>query len=115
MTDHFWDRFDFADTLFLERVDSAEMMRVYVEYVAAYVGPNNGEPIKKLMSKASASRKMLDYFVGMSERLFHDPNAHCAAMNSISPCLKLRLQLHIMMSMRRWRPSTIWLWQPKTV
>lgn len=91
MTDHFWDRFDFADTLFLERVDSAEMMRVYVEYVAAYVGPNNGEPIKKLMSKASASRKMLDYFVGMSERLFHDPNSPLRSDELYIPVLEAQI------------------------
>ena len=65
MADHYWDRFDFADTTIVERADSAEMMRVYAEYVAACVGPYNGEPIKKLMQKASVSRKMLDYFVGM--------------------------------------------------
>ena len=34
MVDHYWDRFDFTDTLFIERVDSAEMMRAYVEYIA---------------------------------------------------------------------------------
>ena len=75
MVEHYWDRFDFADTLFIERVDSAEMMRAYAEYIATYVGPYNGEPVAKLMKKASVSRKMLDYFVAMSEKLFHDPNS----------------------------------------
>lgn len=91
MADHYWDRFDFADTTIVERADSAEMMRVYAEYVAACVGPYNGEPIKKLMQKASVSRKMLDYFVGMSEKLFHDPNSPLRSDELYIPVLEAQL------------------------
>ena len=91
MVDHYWDRFDFTDTLFIERVDSAEMMRAYAEYIATYVGPYNGEPIKKLMQKASVSRKMLDYFASMSERLFHDPNSPLRSDELYIPVLEAQL------------------------
>ena len=91
MADHYWDRFDFADTLIIERADSAEMMRVYAEYVATCVGPYNGEPIKKLMQKASVSRKMLDYFASMSERLFHDPNSPLRSDELYIPVLEAQL------------------------
>lgn len=91
MADHYWDRFDFADTLIIDRADSVEMIRVYAEYIATYVGPYNGEPIKKLMQKASVSRKMLDYFASMSERLFHDPNSPLRSDELYIPVLEAQL------------------------
>ena len=91
MVDHFWDKFDFADTLFIERVDSTEMMRIYVEYIASYVGPYNGTPVKRLMQKASTSRKMLDYFVAMSEKLFHDPNSPLRSDELYIPVLEAQI------------------------
>ena len=91
MVDHYWDRFDFADTLFIERVDSAEMMRAYAEYIATYVGPYNGEPVAKLMKRASVSRKMLDYFATMSEKLFHDPNSPLRSDELYIPVLEAQI------------------------
>ena len=91
MADHYWDRFDFADTLIVERADSAEMMRIYAEYVATFVGPYNSEPIKKLMQRASVSRKMLDYFVAMSEKLFHDPNSPLRSDELYIPVLEAQI------------------------
>lgn len=91
MVEHFWDRFDFADTLFIERVDSIEMMGVMVEYISNYVGPYNGEPVRKLMKKASTSRKMLDYFVGLTEKLFHDPNSPLRSDELYIPVLEAQI------------------------
>lgn len=91
MVEHYWDRFDFADTLFIERVDTMEMMRAYVDYIANYVGPYNGEPIAKLMKKASVSRKMLDYFVSMSEKILHDPNSPMRSDELYIPVLEAQL------------------------
>ncbi len=91
MVDHYWDRFDFADTLFIERVDSVEMMRVYAEYIATYVGPYNGEPVARLMKRASVSRKMLDYFATMSEKLFHDPNSPLRSDELYIPVLEAQI------------------------
>lgn len=91
MADHFWDRFDFADTLIIERADSNEMIRVYAEYILSCVGIHNGEPIKKLMQKASVSRKMLDYFASMSESLFHDPNSPLRSDELYIPVLEAQL------------------------
>ena len=92
MADHYWDRFDFADTLIIERADSSEMIRVYVEYIASYVGTYNGAPIKKLMKKASVSRKMFEYFVSMSEKLFHDPNSPLRSDELYIPVLEAQLE-----------------------
>jgi hypothetical protein len=52
-----------------------DMMRVYVDYIANFVGPINQEPIRKLMQRASVSKPMFDYFVSLSEKVLHDPNS----------------------------------------
>ena len=75
MCDHYWDKFDFADTLYTTKADTTAMLRAYASYVANFVGPLNQEPIRKLMAKASASKKMFDYFVMLSDKVLHDPNS----------------------------------------
>ncbi|MBO7220928.1 MAG: DUF5106 domain-containing protein [Alistipes sp.] len=75
MRDHFWDKFDFADTLYTTKADTTEMMRAYAAYVANFVGPLNQEPIRKLMKRASVSKKMFDYFVMLAEKVLHYPNS----------------------------------------
>ena len=75
MREHFWDKFDFADSLSTQRVDTMEVMRAMSIYLADYVGPTNQAPIRGLMQKASASRPMFDYFVMILERLLHDANS----------------------------------------
>lgn len=73
--DHYWDNFDFADSLWTTKADTMDMTRVYVDYIANFVGPINQEPIRKLMQRASASKPMFDYFVSLSEKVLHDPNS----------------------------------------
>jgi hypothetical protein len=75
MRDHYWNKFDFADTLWITKADTTEMIHSYAAYVANFVGPLNQEPIRKLMTKASVSRKMFDYFVMLAEKVLHDPNS----------------------------------------
>ena len=75
MLNHYWDNFDFADTLYTTKADTVEMLRAYATFVGSVVGPTNQEPIRKLMQRASASKRMFDYFVMLSERVLHDPNS----------------------------------------
>ena len=75
MRDHYWDNFDFADTLWTTKADSMEMMKAYVGYIANFVGPIDQEPIRKLMQRASTSKTMLQYFASLSEKVLHDPNS----------------------------------------
>ena len=75
MRDHFWDKFDFADTLYTRKADTTEMMHAFAGYVGNFVGPLNQEPIRRLMQKASVSKKMFDYFVMLAEKVLHDPNS----------------------------------------
>lgn len=75
MRDHFWDKFDFADSLYTTKADTVEMCRAYALYVQNFVGPIDQEPIRKLMKKASVSKPMFDYFVMLAETVLHDPNS----------------------------------------
>ena len=75
MRDHFWDKFDFADTLYCTKADTTEMIHAYASYVQNFVGPMNQEPIRKLMQRASMSKRMFDYFVMLSDKVLHDPNS----------------------------------------
>ena len=75
MAEHFWDNFDFTDTLYTTKADTTEMLRAYATFVGSVVGPTNQEPIRKLMQRASASKKMFDYFAMLSDKVLHDPNS----------------------------------------
>ncbi|MBO5771395.1 MAG: DUF5106 domain-containing protein [Alistipes sp.] len=72
---HFWDRFDFADTLSLTRVDSTALLKAYATWIQSCVGRQDGESVRGLMQRAAVSRTMLDRFASMSEALLHDPNS----------------------------------------
>ena len=73
---HYWDNFDFSDTLFLARADTLHLVEAYVRYVALIsVRPNDPAPIDSLMRRASASRPMLDYFAMLADEVLHDPNS----------------------------------------
>ncbi len=75
MREHFWDKFDFADSLYTTKADTLDILKAYMTYVSNFVGAVDQEPIRMLMRKASASKPMFQYFVSLSERLFHDPNS----------------------------------------
>lgn len=75
MTEHYWDNFDFADTLFLSKVDTTEMMRAFAGYFFNFVRPDDTEPMRRLMKRASNHKLTLQYFGMLAERLFHDPNS----------------------------------------
>lgn len=76
MVEHYWDRFDFADTTFIAEVDTAHMATAFAVYAAGYV-PDSlaSEAMSRLMAKASISRRMFDYFVMLAEGVLHDPNS----------------------------------------
>lgn len=91
MAEHYWDKFDFADTVFIAKVDTVEMLRAYAAYVANFVGPTNQEPIRELMSRASSSKPMFDYFVMLADKVLHDPNSPVRSEELYIPVLEAQL------------------------
>lgn len=88
MRAHYWDRFDFTDTLFLARVDTLRMLEAFADYVALYVGPDDPAPIDSLVRRASTSRPMLDYFRMLAERVLYDPNSPLRSDELYIPVLR---------------------------
>ena len=76
MVEHYWDKFDFSDTLFIAEVDTSHMATAFAIYATGYVPDSLAHSaMSRLMQKASASRKMFDYFMTLSEMVLHDPNS----------------------------------------
>lgn len=76
LNEHYWDRFDFADTLFIAEADTAHMATAFAVYAGRYV-PDSlaSESMSRLMAKASESKRMFDYFMMLAEVVLHDPNS----------------------------------------
>lgn len=76
LNEHYWDKFDFADTLFIREVDTMQMLTALAVYTQGYV-PDSlaAESMSRLMAKASASKPMLEYFMMLTEAVLHDPNS----------------------------------------
>lgn len=73
---HYWDRFDFADTLFVTEADTLQMIESYARYIAVLSDrPTDPAPMDTLMRRASVSRPMLDYFAMLAGKVLHDPNS----------------------------------------
>ena len=76
LNEHYWDRFDFADTLFIAEADTARMLTAMAVYVRDYVPDSLASvSMSRLMREASASKKMFGYFMMLAERVLHDPNS----------------------------------------
>lgn len=90
---HYWDRFNFSDTLFLTRVDSSQLFEAYARYVVLLGDrPTDGAPMDSLMRRASTSRRMLDYFSKMAEVVLHDPNSPLRNDEFYIPVLEAQLR-----------------------
>ncbi|MEG1405122.1 MAG: DUF5106 domain-containing protein [Alistipes sp.] len=89
---HYWDRFDFADTLFLKRVDTTQMLEAYAAYVAHYLDARETSTLDSLMRKASVSRPMLEYFWMLGEKVLDDPNSPLRSSELYSAVLRAVLQ-----------------------
>lgn len=75
---HYWDAFDFTDTLFLRRADTMQMLNAYAKYIEhlLVIDPMDTAPLDSLMRKASVSRPMLDFFAWLGSKVVHgDPDS----------------------------------------
>lgn len=73
---HYWDKFDFSDTLFVTQADTMQMVRSYAAFIDIISDrPSDPAPIDTLMGHASVSRPMLEYFAWLGEQVLHDPNS----------------------------------------
>lgn len=86
---HYWDRFDFADSLFAAQADTAQMIEAYARYIALLSqNPTDAAPMDSLMRRASASRAMLQYFAWLGSEVLHDPNSPLRSDEFYIPVLR---------------------------
>lgn len=89
---HYWDRFDFSDTLFVHKADTLSMLEAFASYVSLLSEhPTDGAPMDSLMRRASASAPMLRYFSMLAERVLRDPNSPLRNGEFYIPVLRAQL------------------------
>ncbi len=100
---HYWDSFDFADTLFIARADTLHMLDAFASYVA--LGADS-VAMADLVRRASVSRPMLDYFGMLAERVLHDPNSPLRDVERYIPVLRGKLASPWYDALERLGPET---------
>ena len=89
---HYWDRFDFADTLFLREADTLQLLEAFARYaVLLSEHPTDAAPMDSLMRRAAVSRPMLDYFAMLAGEVLHDPNSPLRNDELYIPVLRAQL------------------------
>ena len=90
MVEHYWDTFDFSDTVSLSKMDTQQLLTAFTVYVAGYLNDSNAaEPMRRLMERASASRQMFDFFMQMAEFVLHNPNSQYRSDEKYIPVLEV--------------------------
>ncbi len=100
---HYWDTFDFADTLFIARADTLHMLDAFASYVA--LGADS-VAMADLVRRASVSRPMLDYFGMLAARVLHDPNSPLRDVERYIPVLRGKLASPWYDTLERLGPET---------
>ncbi len=100
---HYWDTFDFADTLFIARADTLHMLDAFASYVA--LGADS-VAMADLVRRASVSRPMLDYFGMLAERVLHDRNSPLRDVERYIPVLRGKLASPWYDTLERLGPET---------
>lgn len=75
LCEHFWDRFEFADSAYVAAQDSTAMIGLFALYAVQVVDPSDPSPLAALMRRAEASRHTFRYFLSMAEEVLHNPNS----------------------------------------
>ena len=90
MVEHYWDTFDFSDSVSLSKIDTQQLLTAFTVYVAGYLNDSNAaEPMRRLMERASASRQMFDFFMQMAEFVLHNPNSQYRSDEKYIPVLEV--------------------------
>lgn len=88
MVEHYWDKFDFSDTLFISKIEPQQMLRAYAVYVSYMADDEAPKYMPQLMQRAQTSRPMLDYFMRLAETILHDPNSDFRSDEKYIPVLE---------------------------
>ena len=88
MVEHYWDKFDCSDTLFIAKIDPQQMLQAYAVYVSYMYDDEASKCMSQLMQRAQTSRSMFDYFMRLGETILHDPNSDFRSDEKYIPVLE---------------------------
>ena len=93
MREHYWDKFDFSDTLLIERLDSSKMLTAFAVYAVGYVPDTLAyKYMPRLMKRASTSKRMYNYFLWLAQTVLYDPNSPLRSDERYIPVLESAVQ-----------------------
>ena len=93
MREHYWDKFDFADTTFINQIDSTKMLTAFAVYATGYIPASLAyKYMPRLMQRASTSKRMYTYFLMLAEGVLHDPNSPLRNDEKYIPVLESAVQ-----------------------
>ena len=97
MREHYWDKFDFADTTFINQIDSTKMLTAFAVYATGYIPDSLAyKYMPRLMQRASTSKRMYTYFLMLAEGVLHDPNSPLRNDEKYIPVLENAVQSSLM-------------------
>ena len=90
---HYWDKFDFADTMFIQQIDTSKMLTAFAVYAVGYVPDSLAyKYMPRLMQKASVSKRMYNYFLWLAQTVLYDPNSPLRSDERYIPVLESAVQ-----------------------
>lgn len=93
MREHYWDKFNFSDTTFINQIDSTRMLTAFAVYTAGYIPDSLAyKYMPRLMQRASTSKRMYTYFLMLAEKVLHDPNSPMRNDEKYIPILENAVQ-----------------------
>ena len=93
MREHYWDKFDFADTTFINQIDSTKMLTAFAVYATGYIPDSLAyKYMPRLMQRASTSKRMYTYFLMLAESVLRDPNSPLRNDEKYIPVLENAVQ-----------------------
>lgn len=93
MLEHYWDKFDFSDTTFINKIDSTRMLTAFAVYAVGYVHDSLAyKYMPRLMQRASTSKRMYTYFLMLAEGVLHNPNSPLRNDEKYIPILESAIQ-----------------------
>ena len=75
MVTHYWDDFDFKADSAVVAYDTLDIVYALSDYVVVIPPRSADSLLRNLISRASESRPVLDFFRTVSEMVLHDPNS----------------------------------------
>ncbi|MDR0536540.1 MAG: DUF5106 domain-containing protein [Tannerellaceae bacterium] len=92
LTLHYWDNFDFTDTLISRREKMLE--QAFVDYIDIFPHTSQSvvsESIQKMLKKCEANEKIFDYFTSLYYKYLYDPNSNMRNDEYLIPALEAML------------------------